>query len=194
MFCYLLLCISLQIIEMEFENPEKLTSSLGKLLRYFCDGHVQFDSWIQVSGQLCLITEGGKSVGFSISEKVCKISETSTNITTNSYPIEFTGENVQNFHKWKVEFQDNGDSIQYIHGVIEDEFTEAKNDNTNGALNADTSIDETYLRTVKEQVEMSNHIALSKEEENIDLPIEQQKSSSLLKGKSSNDKLISETI
>ena len=121
---------------MEFENPEKLTSSLGKLLRYFCDGHVQFESWIQVSGQLCLITEGGKSVGFSISEKVCKTSETSTNITTNSYPIAFTEENVPNFCKWEVKFQDYANLDHYIDRLGEDDFIE------------DSKRDEIYLSEV----------------------------------------------
>ena len=91
---------------MEFEDTEKLSSALGKLLRLFFHKYVPFESWIQVSGQLCVMIEGGQSMDFFVSEKVCKTSETSTNITANSHPIVNKEENVQHFHKLKVKFQD----------------------------------------------------------------------------------------
>ena len=72
---------------MEFDNPVKLTSSLAKLLQYFCNGHVEFQAWAQVIGTLSLVTENGQCIAFSVNEKVVRLNNDSYQVSTSSFHL-----------------------------------------------------------------------------------------------------------
>ena len=72
---------------MELDKPVKLTSSLAKVLQYFCNGHVEFETWAQLTGHLCLITETGQAVGFAVHEKVLKLDDDNFIISSSTFHI-----------------------------------------------------------------------------------------------------------
>ena len=72
---------------MDPNNPVKLTSSLAKVLHYFCNGFVEFMTHAHLTGILCLITEDGQSVRFSVDEKVFRLDDHCIKIVSNSFNI-----------------------------------------------------------------------------------------------------------
>merc|ERR1719239_671004 len=110
------LCYADNSSEMEFEDPTKLTVSLAKVLSYFCDGHVKFDSWAQVTGYLCLVTGSGQSIAFSVNEKICKIEENNMKINTNSYHFSYStgsGNTFSNCHNCKGKTSKTSDQFDH---------------------------------------------------------------------------------
>ena len=60
---------------MDYSSSAQFVSSLVKSLQSLCNGYVEFDTWVQVRGQLYLTTDTGKTIEFVIDEKVCKSNE-----------------------------------------------------------------------------------------------------------------------
>jgi len=60
---------------MDYSSSAQFVSSLVKSLQSLCNGYVEFDTWVQVRGQLYLSTDTGKTIEFVIDEKVCKSNE-----------------------------------------------------------------------------------------------------------------------
>ena len=60
---------------MDYGTSAQFVTSLVKSLHVMCNGYVEFDTWVQVRGQLYLDTDTGKSIEFVIDEKVCKTNE-----------------------------------------------------------------------------------------------------------------------
>ena len=72
---------------MESNSPVKLTSSLAKVLHHFCNGFVDFLTYAHLTGDLCLVTEEGLSVRFSVDEKVLRFDDNCVKIYSNSHNI-----------------------------------------------------------------------------------------------------------
>lgn len=68
---------------MDYGTSAQFVSSLVKSLQALCNGYVEFDTWVQVRGQLYLNTDTGKTIEFVIDEKVCKTNEYSVSYTSN---------------------------------------------------------------------------------------------------------------
>jgi len=60
---------------MDYNASAQFVSSLVKSLHSLCNGFVEFDTWVQVSGTLYMQTDMGKSIEFVIDEKVYKPTE-----------------------------------------------------------------------------------------------------------------------
>jgi len=60
---------------MDHNSSAQFVSSLVKSLHSLCNGYVEFDTWVQVSGTLYMQTDMGKSIEFVIDEKVYKPTE-----------------------------------------------------------------------------------------------------------------------
>jgi len=71
---------------MDYGTSAQFVSSLVKSLQALCNGYVEFDTWVQVRGQLYLNTDTGKTIEFVIDEKVCK---------TNEYSVSYSGNRLQ---------------------------------------------------------------------------------------------------
>ena len=57
---------------MDYPSSAQFVSSLVKSLHNLCNGYVEFDTWVQVTGTLYMHTDMGKSIEFVIDEKVFK--------------------------------------------------------------------------------------------------------------------------
>ena len=68
---------------MDYGTSAQFVSALVKSLQTLCNGYVEFDTWVQVRGQLYLSTDTGKTIEFVIDEKVCKTTEYSVSYTSN---------------------------------------------------------------------------------------------------------------
>ena len=92
---------------MELDNSVKLTSSLAKVLQYFCNGYVEFETWAQLTVHLCLITETGQAVGFAVHAKVFKLDDDNFRISSSTFHITTDDE----------EINDNTEHYQNIENV-----------------------------------------------------------------------------
>ena len=68
----------------EFFAPASVTSALSKVLQYFCQGHVTFSEWAEVSGSLTLATNAGHCVTVSVNEKLLRLNEKDVRFLTES--------------------------------------------------------------------------------------------------------------
>ena len=66
---------------MDFDASLKFAADLADSLRTHCQKHLQFDSWIVVTGSLCLRVDTGQKVNLNVDQKITKQSKKSAVIS-----------------------------------------------------------------------------------------------------------------
>ena len=108
---------------MESNSPVKLTSSLAKVLHYFCNGFVEFMGHAHLTGILCLITEDGQSVRFSVDEKVFRLDDNCVKINSKSFNINVFEEEVLPSSSVNKEAIETSNKVPDQYGISSDSFT-----------------------------------------------------------------------
>ena len=120
---------------MDYSSSAQFVSSLVKSLHSLCNGYIEFDTWVQISGTLLMHTDMGKSIEFVIDEKVYKPNELNTftfqvekpkpnqdtwEFTPVTEQIESPG-NIGNIHDLVNAARHTEPSFQLAYEVTEDE-------------------------------------------------------------------------
>ena len=69
---------------MDSESSTKFINSLAKYLQSLCNGCVNFNDWVQVTGHLYICVDTGKIVKYIVNEKLSKSLNTNITFTSRS--------------------------------------------------------------------------------------------------------------